>query len=335
MNAPQNPKTLTIATRGSQLALWQANHVASLLATSGLPCVTSILKTTADRIQDRPLHELGGKGLFVKELEEALLTGEADLAVHSLKDMPARLDPRFALPCILKRHQAGDLLILRKDVGTKLGLPVLDSPASWQAKQLSALPPLKIGTGSLRRQALLRQVAPQLTPVGIRGNVDTRLRKLAEGHWDAIILAEASIERLAISGLVSVRLDPAWFVPCAGQGALALETLSANSWLRDRLMHFAHADTAIAVTIERRVLAELGGDCNMPFGCYVYRDAYGWHGRAAVYDTQGQAAISTCSLADADFSTDALSNNLRQGLRAAGAAKILRTLGLPIPEAYA
>lgn len=335
MNVPESKKPLTIATRGSQLALWQANYVAGLLAADGMPSVIRILKTTADRIQDRPLHELGGKGLFVKELEEALLSGEADLAVHSLKDMPARLDARFALPCILKRHQAGDLLIFRSDVGASLGLEAHNSPPSWQAAQLRTLPALKIGTGSLRRQALLQKVAPHLNCIGIRGNVDTRLRKLEQGEWDAIILAEASIERLAIAGLTSIRLDPTWFIPCAGQGALAIETRSENSWLRNYLLRFAHADTATAVSIERHVLAELGGDCNMPFGCYVHHDAKGWHGQAAIYAKDGQAAVATCVLNDREFSSERLSDNLRTQLRNAGAAQVLRALGLRVPEAYA
>jgi hydroxymethylbilane synthase len=325
---------LRIATRGSQLALWQADYVTALLRARGVACERLVLKTTADRIQDRPLQEIGGKGLFVKELEEALLRGEADLAVHSLKDMTARLDPRFALPSILKRHEPADLLIFRSAVAAQLGVRPGPLPV-FGVKEIAALPPLKVGTGSLRRQAVLRKAAPQLTSVGIRGNVDTRLRKLEAGEWDAIILAEASIERLAISGLASVRLDPEWFIPCAAQGALAIETRADDQALVAWLGELSDPATQSAVTVERAVLAGLGGDCNMPFGCHVRLDGSTWRARAAVYDQAGNTATATCTMPAAGFSTSALTREVAAQLRAAGAGAILAALGLEVPEGYA
>lgn len=331
LKPPRSP--LRLATRGSQLALWQANYVASLLRSRGAECQLVVLKTTADRVQDRPLHEIGGKGLFIKELEDALLTADADLAVHSLKDMTARLDQRFALPCILRRHQPADLIIFRADIAKTVGIASGDQP-SLTPQALATLPALTIGTGSLRRQALLRKVAPQLTTVGIRGNVDTRLRKLAEGAWDAIILAEASIERLAISGLAAARLDPEWFIPCAGQGALAIETRSDDILLNRWLERYDHPATSQAIRVERSVLAGLGGDCNMPFGCYVQLKDEQWQAQAGIYNRQGQAAEASLSMTIQEFSEPALAAALQTKLRTAGAAKILQSLSLPIPEEY-
>ena len=281
-------RRLTIATRGSPLALWQANFLASMLHRRGVESEKLIVRTTADRVQDRFLHEIGGKGLFVKELEEALLAGKADVAIHSLKDMPAKVGSEFALAAVLARHAATDVLIFRSDINAQLKpKPLIAATDLW------GLGALTVGTGSLRRQALLTRTAPALACVGIRGNVDTRLRKLDEGAWDAIILAEASLDRLGLSQVHRSRLNPDWFIPAPGQGALALETRAGDplaAWLGSTL---GCPDTTLAVTIERTILARLGGDCTLPFGCYVRAQSGlipALKAHAAVYSTSGSVA---------------------------------------------
>lgn len=323
---------VTIATRGSMLALWQANYVAELLKKGGITSNQLIVKTTADRVQDRFLHEIGGKGLFVKELEEALAEGKADLAVHSLKDMPVKLPPNFKLAAILPRHAATDVMIFRKDIAARL-----KPKAVLVAADLWALGSLTIGTGSLRRQNLIERIAPALSCVGIRGNVDTRLRRLEAGEWDAIVLAEASLDRLGLRDQPSSRLGPDWFVPAPGQGALALET-RVDDPLADWLKSLACPDTTLAVNIEREILARLGGDCTLPFGCYVRGD------RGAIPQLIAHAAVfsSRSEMAEAKHSqpypdaasfdskafTDTLMNKLIEG----GVAKALTQLGLQVPS---
>lgn len=324
MPLPATP--LSIATRGSPLALWQARHVSELLQQQGHSATLLVLKTTADRIQDRFLHEIGGKGLFIKELEEALEARTADLAVHSLKDMRAVLDTRYVLAAVLPRHAATDLIIFRDSLGLK-------APASMGPETMRSLGSLTVATGSLRRQAILKKAAPELKLIGIRGNVDTRLRKLQNGDYDALILAEASIERLAIQGLCASRLDPTWFIPCAAQGALAIETLSSSP-LIPMLGRLSCADTTLAVNTERLVLAGLGGDCHLPFGCYVRPDRPrgGWQIHAGVFGPDGHQALSALHLSAT--SAEALAQSVSEDLRRHGAGQVLKALNLPVPEYY-
>ena len=329
---PPPCKSATIATRGSALALWQAQFVKSLLAAKGLASEPLVLKTTGDRVQDRFLHEIGGKGLFVKELEEALLDGRADFAVHSLKDMPAVVQPPFTLSAILPRHAATDVLILRHDVQARL-----KAPPELSAADAAGLGSLTVGTGSLRRQAILKRAAPAWTCIGVRGNVDTRLRKLAAGEWEALILAEASLDRLAIDGVSRHRLKPDWFIPCAGQGALALEALGHHAlspWLKD----LGCAETTLAVTIERSVLARLGGDCTMPFGCLARRkDAATFEASAAIYGPNGDIATAyhQAPLGDpTSQDTKAFVSEMLRQLRASGAAAVLLALGIKAPAQW-
>lgn len=320
-----------IATRGSALALWQADYIGGLLKARGLDSEKLIIKTTADRIQDRFLHEIGGKGLFVKELEDALVKGEADLAVHSLKDMTATLQPPFVLAAILPRHAATDVMIFRDDVAKRV------SPkAEIGAADIRGFGSLTIGTGSLRRQALLAGANTSVTCVGIRGNVDTRLRKLKEGAWDAIVLAEASLDRLNLkAGLHVSRLDPKWFIPCASQGALAVETTATHelaTWLAD----LGSKETTAAVGIERGMLALLGGDCNMPFGCLVAKEANGdVIGRAVLLARDGREARAEYRVANgAGFDASDFLHGLSAKLRDAGAADIMRALGIEVTKAF-
>lgn len=292
-NPPQG-KPLILATRGSTLALWQANYIKDLLYKEGVQTELSVIKTTGDIVQDRFLHEIGGKGLFIKELEEAMMRGHADLAMHSLKDLPVEIPQGFRLAAILKRHVATDAIIFRSDVYAQLNL----SPGRvLGAEELKSLGPLKIATSSLRRRALLEELRSGIKCEAIRGNVDTRLRKLEDGAngWDALILAEASLERLGLKHLLSHRLDPKWFIPCAGQGALAVETPDPTPYAND-IQKLHCWETGFCVTIERSILKALGGDCTMPFGCLVSKDDTKPDtlvGRVVVLDLEGR---STCAV---------------------------------------
>ncbi len=318
---------IVMATRGSPLALWQADYVASLLAQRGHKVEKLIIKTTADRIQDRFLHEIGGKGLFVRELEQALVDGRAHIAVHSLKDMTARLEAPFALGAVLKRHSPADAMIFRSDVAARLG----DLPEVLGAADVARFGKLKVGTGSLRRQAIFTAAAPNFELVGIRGNVDTRIRKLEAGEWDAIVLAEASLDRLGIRNVAYRRLDPAWFIPASAQGALAIECLESGpacGWLAP----LADPVTTACVNVERTLLARLGGDCNLPFGCHVSPLGDGrFLGRAAVWNREGEKAAAEHSGQPGPAFLDALF----AAVKAAGAARILGDLGLEVPAALA
>lgn len=328
-------KPLTIATRGSQLALWQADFVMSLLSDRSTPAAKLVLTTTGDRVQDRFLHEIGGKGLFTKELEHALLDGRADLAIHSLKDMPAKIPEPFRLAAVLKRHSPRDLFILSPALAAKTKLP----EGALSAKDLSDIGPLRVGTGSLRRSSLLKRYAPEIECVGVRGNVDTRLKKLAAGEWDALILAEASLVRLnLLEGAVARALDPSWFIPCAAQGALAIE-MRAGHAETDVVAALDDRESHMLVTIERALLARLGGDCTMPFGCLATlsdKASLGPRGErllttnVIILSLDGDAALASLSAPyqAASFSHEAYSDALYKSLVAAGAPRILTALGL-------
>ena len=328
MKSPR--KHLVIATRGSQLALWQADYVSSVLTKNGVTCEKMIIKTTADRVQDRFLHEMGGKGLFVKELEEALADKRADLAVHSLKDMPARLPQGMTLAAILKRHSPFDALLLRDDHAAKLGqTKIADAGALQNLKGLT------IGTGSLRRSSLFAAAGVSLTTVPIRGNVDTRIRKMTAGEWDGIVLAEASLDRLDIQNINRWRLDPAWFTPAPAQGALAIESRAGDDlapWL-DQVI--GCATTRHCVTIERDVLARLGGDCTMPYAAHVYTGSTEDElvCEAAILAKDGQAARIKLT-ASRKQGVKAASDLVCQALKRQGAAKILGLLGIPVPAEF-
>ncbi len=328
-NQPESPSFI-LASRGSTLALWQANFVADKVRSLGHGVEIKTWKTTGDIVQDRFLHEIGGKGLFIKELEEAMAQGAAHFAVHSLKDMPAKIPSRFALAAVLKRHQSADVIIFKNNVWPKLGL----TPGCMiNANLLKTLGPMTVATSSLRRQSLLAADCPNIKTVPIRGNVDTRLKKLEAGDWHALILAEASLERLSINDVHAHRLDPCWFIPCAGQGALAIETLKASSAF-DTVSQLECPETRRAINIERAVLARLGGDCTMPFGCLVASDSQSpgtLIARAIVLANDGCSASAICSM---NINTpnveilleDALIDELRKN----GANNILEKLGINI-----
>jgi hydroxymethylbilane synthase len=243
---------IRIGTRGSALALWQAEHVKARLAALGHEVELRVITTTGDRVLDRKLESVGGKGAFLKEIEEALLAGEVDLAVHSLKDVPTVLPEGLSLCAFLERADPRDALLSD-------GKPLAGLPAR-----------ARVGTTSLRRQALLREMRPDLALTDLRGNVDTRIHRLREGRFDAILLAMAGLTRLGRAGEVTEALDPRRFVPAPGQGAIALECRDSDAAVRAAVASLDHAPTARAVAAERAFLAALGGGCNVPLGAHAF-----------------------------------------------------------------
>lgn len=242
---------LRIGSRGSQLALWQANHIAALLRGQGHTVEIEIIRTTGDRLQEVTFAQVGSKGMFTKEIEEALADGRIDLAVHSLKDLPTELPEPFALAATPPRVDPRDAFV------------------SVNYANLSALPQgAKVGTSSQRRRAQLKALRPDVDAIEFRGNVDTRLRKLAEGQVDAILLASAGLERLGKTDWLRERLDPRNFCPAAGQGALGIETRKGDAATMDAIAFLDHPATRFAVTAERAALAALGGGCQVPIGIH-------------------------------------------------------------------
>jgi hydroxymethylbilane synthase len=243
---------LTIASRGSQLALWQARWVEGRLTELGHECRIEIVKTTGDKMPEAPLAQLGGvtggKGLFTKEIEEALLDGRADLAVHSLKDLPTELPDGLAIAAVPQREDPRDAVVGRKLADLAAGAVV--------------------GTSSLRRAAQLRRARPDLHIESIRGNVDTRLRKLDEGQYAAIVLAAAGLNRLGWADRIAEILPPETMCPAVGQGALAIETRTDGPG-RDACAALIHPPTLAAVTAERALLRTLGGGCQLPIGAHA------------------------------------------------------------------
>ncbi len=340
------PRELKIATRGSALALWQAEFIAGKLNAAGVKTALHVVKTTGDLVQDRFLSEIGGKGLFVKELEDAMLAGHADIAVHSLKDMPVNLPPAFRFGAILKRHSAHDVLIVREKSAASAGLS--ERNGQWlTSEDLSAAGPLTIGTSSLRRASLFARYATKFKNLPVRGNVDTRLRKLHEGQFDAIVLAAASLERLGAklwenvprSAFVVCPLPMDEFVPCAGQGALAIELPNTGDLLGNILQPLHCFDTEFCVTVERTVLRSLGGDCTMPFGalCEIEMDSVGTRfasASATLLNKDGQHASAKIRIEIVDGKTpETIGAKLLTALSEAGAAEILTALQLPVPDA--
>lgn len=242
---------LRIGSRGSQLALWQSNHIASLLRGEGHNVEIEIIKTTGDRLQEVTFAQVGSKGMFTKEIEEALAEGRVDLAVHSLKDLPTELPEPFALAATPPRVDPRDAFV------------------SVKYDSLEALPQgAKVGTSSQRRRAQLKALRPEIDAVEFRGNVDTRLRKLTEGQVDAILLASAGLERLGKTDWLRQRLDPKNFCPAAGQGSLAIETRKNDAATLAAVSFLNHEPTRFAVTAERVALAALGGGCQVPIGIH-------------------------------------------------------------------
>ena len=245
---------IRIGTRGSLLARWQAEHVKERLTALGHEVSLVVITTTGDRLLDRRLEAVGGKGAFLKEIEDALEAREVDLAVHSLKDVPTVLPDGLDLCAILERADPRDAL--------------LSSGASLDDLPRGAT----VGTTSLRRQAQLRAVRPDLSIADLRGNVDTRIRRLREGRFDAILLAMAGLVRLGRVDEVTEPLDPRRFVPAPGQGAIALECRAEDTAVREAVAPLDHPSTARRVAAERSFLEALGGGCNVPLGAHAFED---------------------------------------------------------------
>ncbi len=250
-------KTLRIATRRSALALWQANHVRDLLMSAhpGLEVELVKIVTKGDRILDRPLSEIGGKGLFLKELEASLLAGETDLAVHSMKDMPAEMPDGLDLVAALPRANPFDAWI------SNSGATLEELPAG-----------ARVGTSSLRRRCQVLAARPDLDVVELRGNVDTRLAKLDAGEYDAIILACAGLERLGLDGRVTAELAPPHFLPAATQGIIGLQCRTADGPVLDAIAPLADEGAMIQATAERTVMARLEGSCQVPLAARAIID---------------------------------------------------------------
>ncbi len=240
--------TLTIGSRGSQLALWQAHYVAELLGKSSIQTRIEIIKTTGDHLQTASLVQAGGKGLFTKEIEDALLAGAIDLAVHSLKDLPTEAPAGLAIAAIPEREDPRDALVGKRLSQLHMGA--------------------RVGTSSGRRAAQLRVLRPDLAIEPVRGNVDTRLRKLKEGQYDAILLAAAGLRRLGLIGEIAELFSPEQMCPAAGQGALAIQTRADDeAFAICRTLN--HEASFQAVTCERAALAALGGGCQLPVGAFA------------------------------------------------------------------
>jgi hydroxymethylbilane synthase len=262
--------TFTIATRESRLALWQAEHVKALLEQMGHQVTLLGMTTRGDQILDRSLSKVGGKGLFVKELEVALEEGHADLAVHSLKDVPMELPEGFSLACVMEREDPRD---------------------AWVSSRYAKLEDLPqgsvVGTSSLRRMALLRALRPDLKIEPLRGNLDTRLKKLDDGLYDGIVLAAAGLKRLGLESRIRAVFEPEQMLPAAGQGALGIEVRADRADVAQVLQALLHPPTWLAVSAERAVSRVMGGSCSMPLAAYATLQGDELSIRAAWGDPEG------------------------------------------------
>lgn len=303
MSPVQSPLSIVIATRESRLALWQAEHVQALLRARGHSVELLGMTTKGDQILDRSLSKVGGKGLFVKELEVALEEGRAHIAVHSLKDVPMELPEGFALACVMEREDPRDAFV------------------SPRYASLEALPQgAVVGTSSLRRQVLLQALRPDLKIEPLRGNLDTRLRKLDEGQYDAIVLAAAGLKRLKMGERIRATFAPTAMLPAAGQGALGIEVRSDRQDLIDALAPLAHTPTWLTVTAERAVSRAMGGSCSMPLAAHGTLTGTTLQLDAAWGDTEGKlplvrasASATVTTLAQADALGLAIAQQLRDG----------------------
>lgn len=309
-NSPNMPNTLIIATRESQLALWQAHHVRDRLHALYPDMKVELLgmTTQGDQILDSPLSRIGGKGLFVKELEQAMEAGRAQLAVHSIKDVPMDLPEGFTLAAISKREDPRDAFVSNNYAN------LAEMPAG-----------AKVGTSSLRRQAQLRARFPHLLIDTLRGNVNTRLRKLDEGQYDAIILAAAGLKRLGFNDRITAVLSPEESLPAVGQGALGIETLSSQPEVAALLAPFNDPETAACVRAEREMSRVLQGGCQAPIGGFAEIVEGRIYMRAFVADLEGTRfyrAEGTGEMTD----PEALGRKLADALKAQGAAELLAEL---------
>ena len=301
------PKKLVIASRESMLAMWQAEHIKGRLKALYPDCEVEILgmTTRGDQILDKTLSKIGGKGLFIKELEQALQDGRADLAVHSIKDVPMELPEGFALAAIGERASPFDAFV------------------SNQYARLEEMPAGSIvGTSSLRREAQLRAKFPHLTIQPLRGNVQTRLSKLDNGDYDAVILAAAGLQRLGLDGRIREILSPADSLPAAGQGALGIEIAARRTDLADILRPLNHEETAACVTAERALARALGGSCQVPLAAYCVMEDGLLTLNGLVGHPDGSVIIEASAQAPAAYA-DALGRAVAKRLADDGAEELI------------
>jgi len=307
------PDRLVIATRASPLALWQAEHVRDRLcrAQPGLQVDLLRLSTRGDQVLDRSLAQIGGKGLFVKELEIALADGRADLAVHSFKDVPMQLEARFEIGAVLEREDPRDCFVS----GRFGGLEELAQGG-------------RVGTSSLRRELAVRIHYPSLQVGAVRGNVGTRLAKLDRGEFDALIMAAAGLKRLGMADRIRAILPPAAFLPAPGQGALAIEIRAGDRKVGARIAHLEHAATRAATSAERAVSRALGGNCQIPLAAYAEVE----NGRLSLRACAGSVALRQAVFGHASGPLDqaeSLGQEVVAQMRAQGVERLLA----PAPEA--
>jgi hydroxymethylbilane synthase len=303
-------KTIRIATRQSALALWQAEHVAALLEQTFPGVKTELIKmiTRGDKILDAPLAKIGGKGLFVKELEQGMLEDAADIAVHSMKDVPVEFPVGLHLAAILTREDPTDALV------------------SNHYSTLAELPAnAKIGTSSLRRQCQLKQRFPEAQVLPLRGNVNTRLAKLDAGDYDAIILASAGLIRLGMKGRIAQSLDPSDSLPAIGQGAIGIECRVDDVNMNNMLQHLHDAETGICVSAERAMNARLQGGCQVPIGGFAQCVDGQLFMRGLVGDPDGSVLYRAERWSEID-QAESMGREIAEDLLAQGADKILQAL---------
>ncbi|HMD20004.1 MAG TPA: hydroxymethylbilane synthase [Alloacidobacterium sp.] len=302
---------IRIGSRGSQLALWQANHIADALRSAGHEVSIEIIRTTGDALQNVAFNKVGTKGMFTKEIEEALLDDRIDLAVHSLKDLPTELAAPFAIAAIPVRIDPRDAFV------------------SVDHDSFAALPSgSRIGTSSLRRQSQLRAQRRDIELVEFRGNVDTRLRKLSEGLVDAVVLASAGLERLGLTEWIRERFSPLVLCPAPGQGALAIETRAHDAETIAAVAFLDDPASRFAVTAERAALAALGGGCHVPIGVYCEPSTQGYTVTGVVAHPDGSAHVRAELECQSDQTADELGQRLAESLLEQGAREILGAVQL-------
>ncbi|HXQ98120.1 MAG TPA: hydroxymethylbilane synthase [Candidatus Limnocylindrales bacterium] len=303
-------KPVRIGSRGSMLATWQAKHIAEQFAEMGVPTEIVFIKTSGDRFQQAGVNQIGVKGVFIKELEDALLDGRVDIAVHSMKDVPTETPEGLTIAAICEREDPRDCLVARA------------------AKNFVDLPRgARIGTGSLRRQAQLRHARPDITFVELRGNVDTRLQKLDRGEYDAIVLAKAGLDRLGLSGRITKVFSPEMCLPAVGQGALGIETRTEFApEIAEALRKFDHFATRVGVTAERALLRKLEGGCQVPLGAWGQYQKNELLLEACIVSADGREYIRKRASGKAE-EAESLGRGLGWEMIAAGAGKILQLVG--------
>jgi hydroxymethylbilane synthase len=333
--------TLRIGTRGSKLARWQADWVAERLRAFGHHVEIVEITTRGDSEQSNPLQAIGAPGLFTKEIQRAVLAGEADLAVHSLKDLPTEPVDGLVLAALPTRESSADVLVLRAGSGWVAGVELEASPQSSRTGGSLSLDPshptlhflpraARVGTGSLRRQAQLRHARPDLRVDDIRGNVDTRLRKLDEGQFDAILLAEAGLKRLGLADRISQVLPFSLMLPAVGQGALAIECRADDAKTQAAVERLDDAATRVAVLAERSLLAHLRGGCLAPIGAWGRIENGAVQLSAVVLSSDGAQRLDASDSAP-PAEAESLGRRVADALIFRGAAALIHASRLAFP----